>query len=146
MTLLAEGPGEPLGMGGRYDELLGRYDAPTPATGFAFEVDNVSWALSDAGVSLEGSLPLRVLVAGGSYAKRRATAELWRRQNARVAEVSAGTPEDAKDYARAWDYDLLIWQPGREAILTRIKDGRSRTSRGEPGHDELCWARAGSTA
>ncbi|MBW2586898.1 MAG: ATP phosphoribosyltransferase regulatory subunit, partial [Deltaproteobacteria bacterium] len=61
MTLLAAGPGEPLGMGGRYDDLLGRYDAPAPATGFAFEVDNVLWALSDAGVSLRGELPLRVV-------------------------------------------------------------------------------------
>ena len=74
MTLLAAGPGEPLGMGGRYDDLLSRYDAPAPATGFAFEVDNVLWALSEAGVSLKGELPLRVVVAGGSYARRRKTA------------------------------------------------------------------------
>ena len=79
MTLLAAGPGEPLGMGGRYDDLLGRYDAPAPATGFAFEVDNVLWALSEAGVSLRGELPLRVVVAGGSYATPRQDGSgLWR--------------------------------------------------------------------
>ena len=143
MTLLAEGPGEPLGMGGRYDELLGRYEAPAPATGFAFEVDNVSWALSEAGISLEGELPLRVLVSGGSYARRRDTAEQWRARGARVSEVSSSRLEGAKRYAKSWDYDLLVWQPGSEAKLTRMKDGRSRTLRGELTDALFHWARAG---
>jgi ATP phosphoribosyltransferase regulatory subunit len=148
MTLLAAGPGEPLGMGGRYDDLLGRYDAPAPATGFAFEVDNVLWALSDAGVSLRGELPLRVVVAGGSYARRSKTAALWRNCGARVAVIPAKSDNEAKQYAKAWDYDLLIWQPGNRARLVRVQDGRSRALNGEPGDglfDELSsWARVGN--
>lgn len=148
MTLLAAGPGEPLGMGGRYDDLLRRYDAPSPATGFAFEVDNVLWALSEAGVSLEGKLPLRAVVAGGSYARRRKTAELWRSRGARVAVIPSKSPDEAKHYAKAWDYDLLIWHQGSDARLTRLKDGRTRPLEGEPG-DELfvkliSWARVGN--
>jgi ATP phosphoribosyltransferase regulatory subunit len=144
MTLLAEGPGEPLGMGGRYDDLLGRYGAPSPATGFAFEVDNVSWALSEADISLEGELPLRVLVAGGTRARQRSTAAQWRSIGARVAVVPSKTADEAKRYATAWDYDLLIWQSGSEAKLTRMKDGRTRTLRGEPGDAVLSWARVGN--
>jgi len=148
MTLLAAGPGEPLGMGGRYDDLLSRYDAPAPATGFAFEVDNVLWALSEAGAGLQGELPLRVLVAGGSYGRGRNTANLWRNRGARVAVVTVKSLGKAKEYAKAWDYDLLIWQRGTSARLTRLRDGRTRTLNAEPS-DELfdecfSWARIGN--
>jgi ATP phosphoribosyltransferase regulatory subunit len=135
-------------MGGRYDDLLSRYDAPAPATGFAFEVDNVLWALSDAGVSLRGQLPLRVVVAGGSYARRRTTAELWRSRGARVAVLPAKSENEAKQYAKAWDYDLVIWQQGNSARLSRVQDWRSRALEGEPIDelfDELSsWARVGN--
>ena len=144
MTLLAEGPGEPLGMGGRYDDLLGRYDAPAPATGFAFDVDNVAWALSAAGISLEGALPLRVLIAGGTRAKQRAVAEQWRARGARVAAVSSKTMSEAKKYARAWDYDVLVWQPGGSGKLTRMSDGRSRSVAGEPTDAVWSWATVGN--
>jgi ATP phosphoribosyltransferase regulatory subunit len=147
MTLLAAGPGEPLGMGGRYDDLLGRYDAPAPATGFAFEVDNVMWALSDAGVSLRGQLPLRVVVAGGSYERRRSVAEAWRNRGARVAVLATKSDSDAKQYAKAWDYDLLVWQQGNGGRLTRVQDGRTRTLKGELSdalfEQLLAWARVG---
>jgi ATP phosphoribosyltransferase regulatory subunit len=147
MTLLAAGPGEPLGMGGRYDDLLRRYDAPAPATGFAFEVDNVLWALSEADVSLEGKLPLRALVAGGSDARRRRAAELWRSRSARVAVISSKSAAEAKRYAKAWDYDLLIWHQGSGARLTRLRDGRTRLLAGEPGDalvgKLISWARVG---
>ncbi len=148
MTLLAAGPGEPLGMGGRYDDLLGRYEAPAPATGFAFEVDNVLWALSDAGVSLRGQLPLRVVVAGGSYARRRKTAEAWRNRGARVAVLPAKSDDEAQQYAKAWDYDLSIWQQGNSGRLTRVQDGRTRALKGEPSDalfEELfAWTRVGN--
>ena len=150
MTLLAAGPGEPLGMGGRYDDLLRRYDAPAPATGFAFEVDNVLWALAEAGVSLEGKLPLRAVVAGGSYARRRRTAELWRRVGARVAVIPAKSADEARRYAKAWDYDLLIWHQGSGARLTRLADGHTRALDIEPGDEQfeklISWARVGNEA
>jgi ATP phosphoribosyltransferase regulatory subunit len=146
MTLLAEGPGEPLGMGGRYDDLLGRYDTPAPATGFAFEVDNVAWALTEAGISLRASLPVRVVVAGGTAARRRALAETWRSRGARVAVVPSKSVEEATEYARAWDYDLLIWQRGTKGELIRVSDGRSRPLEGEPDDMLLSWARVGNGA
>jgi ATP phosphoribosyltransferase regulatory subunit len=38
--------GEPLGGGGRYDELLGRFGRPLPAVGFALGVDKLHIALA----------------------------------------------------------------------------------------------------
>ena len=139
MTLLAEGPGEPLGLGGRYDHLLGRYEAPAPATGFAFEVDNVLWALSDAEISLGAQLPLRVLVAGGTSVRKRKTADRWRAEGMRVATVPAKTVDEARRYAKSWDYDLLVWQQGKATRLTRLSDGRSRALDGEPDSAVVSW-------
>ena len=117
MTLLAEGPGEPLGMGGRYDDLLGRYGAPSPATGFAFEVDNVSWALSEAGVSLDASSRLRVLVAGGTL--RQAPERRGRSGGPRGARVAVIPSEDRRRSEavtrRRGTTILLIWQTGKQA-------------------------------
>ncbi|MDX6715470.1 MAG: phosphoribosyltransferase regulatory subunit, partial [Baekduia sp.] len=38
--------GEPLGGGGRYDDLLGRFGRPLPAVGFALHVDRLHLALA----------------------------------------------------------------------------------------------------
>jgi ATP phosphoribosyltransferase regulatory subunit len=70
--LLAEGPGEPLGSGGRYDTLFERFDLPCPAAGFAFHISNVCWALEGQG----GPAPVRprVLVSARASLARRAPA------------------------------------------------------------------------
>ncbi|MBK8168838.1 MAG: ATP phosphoribosyltransferase regulatory subunit [Sandaracinaceae bacterium] len=61
-TLLAEGPGEPIGAGGRYDNLLAQSDRPLPATGFGLDVDHLEWALASSAAKL-AAVPLRVVVA-----------------------------------------------------------------------------------
>ncbi|MEO5726557.1 MAG: ATP phosphoribosyltransferase regulatory subunit, partial [Byssovorax sp.] len=70
--LLAPGPGEPFGAGGRYDDLLARFDAPMPATGFALHLDPVAWALEAAGVPDER--PPSVLVLASAAAEAQAQA------------------------------------------------------------------------
>jgi len=57
---LPDGPGEAVGSGGRYDDLLGRFGVPMPAAGFALDLDNLAWALRVRG-SEDTALP-RVLV------------------------------------------------------------------------------------
>ncbi len=59
--VLAPGAGEAVGGGGRYDDLLGRFDAPMPAVGFALSLEAVERALEAAG-RREVQSP-RVLVA-----------------------------------------------------------------------------------
>lgn len=49
--LLAHGPGEPIASGGRYDTLLPRFGLrDTPAAGFAFDLNNLCWALETEAV------------------------------------------------------------------------------------------------
>lgn len=47
-SIYAEGPGEPIGGGGRYDDLLSRFGAPMPAVGFGLDLDALEWALRSA--------------------------------------------------------------------------------------------------
>lgn len=44
-SIYAEGPGEPIGGGGRYDDLLARFGSPMPAVGFGLDLDALEWAL-----------------------------------------------------------------------------------------------------
>src|SRR5690606_27952373 len=64
-TILAHGPGEPLGSGGRYDGLLARFGAKAPATGFGLDLSNVEWALVTAGRWVDAPRPVRFVVSGG---------------------------------------------------------------------------------
>lgn len=60
--VLADGPGEALGGGGRYDELLARFGAPMPAAGFALDLDHLAWAARVSGAAEPRAT--RVAVAG----------------------------------------------------------------------------------
>ena len=42
--VFAKDLGVPLGRGGRYDSLLGKFGAPCPSTGFAFDAEQLQWA------------------------------------------------------------------------------------------------------
>lgn len=107
--LLAPGPGEPFGAGGRYDDLLRRFDAPMPATGFALHLDAVAWALEAAGVADER--PPAVLVVAGDRAEALA-------QALRALEIPAviHAAEGAEAHARAWYFSHLI----TEGAITKI--------------------------
>jgi hypothetical protein len=62
--------------------------------------------------------------------------------------IPAKSADEAKRYAKAWDYDLLVWQRGSGAQLTRLKDGRTRTLKGQPSDESfselVSWARVGN--
>jgi ATP phosphoribosyltransferase regulatory subunit len=99
--LLAEGPGEPIGSGGRYDDLLARFGAPMPAAGFALDLDNLSWALRMQG--REETLEPRILVALGV------------RSGAICAALRAAglgcvvAPEgDSELFAKAWGFSHVL--------------------------------------
>ncbi len=103
--LLAEGPGEPLGSGGRYDTLFERFDLPCPAAGFAFDIGNVCWALEANGITEQKSP--RVLV--GLPASGGRAALLLRELRARGLACALG-PEgaDGGAYGRQWDYTHVL--------------------------------------
>lgn len=97
--LLAEGPGEPIGSGGRYDRLLERFGVPMPAIGFALQLDAVAWARAAAG--LVEARPRRVLLT----AEAASLAGALRDAGEQVAVVLAA---DAEAYARAWGFTHIV--------------------------------------
>lgn len=122
-NVLASGPGESVGTGGRYDALLARYGQPFPATGMALHLGNLAWALAHEGRSFEPDRALRVVVVG----QRPEVDEL----RARGVEVSlfpeelAGSRalQTALAYARAWSYDLVLL--GKTPKVTRVSTGET---------------------
>jgi ATP phosphoribosyltransferase regulatory subunit len=100
-AIYAAGPGEPLGGGGRYDELLARFGAPMPAVGFGLDLDALERALDTAAVTKDPRDG--VVVVGAADDPRIAGLRARGR-----AAVAAATEEAARDYARAWGF-RLVW-------------------------------------
>ena len=113
--VLAEGPGEALGGGGRYDDLLARFGAPMPAAGFALDLDHLAWARRVAGV-LEAP-PLRILVADDDGEALAAAL--------RARGIAAGLAPRAraKEHAAAWRYAAVLTREGPGWALERLDTG-----------------------
>jgi ATP phosphoribosyltransferase regulatory subunit len=112
--VLAAGPGEPIGAGGRYDDLLGRFDAPMPAVGFALYLDAVAWAREDAGQ--EDAPPKGAVVAtrAGDDA-----APLLAALRARGVVAVAHPLEGAAAYAAAWRFTHVVTIDGDPGATAR---------------------------
>ncbi len=118
-TMLAAGPGEPLGGGGRYDELLGRFGLPAPATGFALDVGNVAWALERAGTPFGAKRAMRLVSTGPWDHLERVL---------RAAGVTVSRLDEASkalEFARAWGYDGIV-RVGERVQVQRARDGKKR--------------------
>lgn len=101
-SLYAAGPGEPIGAGGRYDDLLARFGAPMPAVGLAIDVDGLAWALREAG---RGGAPRDgVVVVGGTDALLAAI----RRRGVPAVASPARDVERANAYARSWRFAAVV--------------------------------------
>lgn len=132
--LLAEGPGEPLGSGGRYDSLFERFGPPCPAAGFAFDLSNLCWALEAAGI--DDQPDHRVLVCAESADVGRELARALRASGIACAlgahspldaSASAAAPLDAtaeaETYAVRWDYTHVLVLSGTRGELKRLGSG-----------------------
>jgi ATP phosphoribosyltransferase regulatory subunit len=97
----AEGPGEAVGAGGRYDELLGRFGAPMPAVGFALDVDGLVWARRSVGLDEAGHHG--VVVVGAPDDPR--LLALRAKGTPAVASPSAAT---AETYRAAWGFAKVL--------------------------------------
>lgn len=125
--ILAEGPGEPICSGGRYDNLLSRFGAPYPATGFALYVDNLQWALKRAGEASQQPTA-RFAVALGEDGRAGETLAAALRAEGRVAALvpAASSADVALAFARGWGYAAaLVPQLGGFRAI-RTADGRAQ--------------------
>jgi ATP phosphoribosyltransferase regulatory subunit len=108
--IFAPGPGEAVGAGGRYDELLAGFGAPMPAIGFGFDLDALEWALRAAGV--KHAAERRVVVVGDEAR----AAELRARG---VTAACAATRSDALEWARGWGFSQVL----DGAVLVDVQTG-----------------------
>ncbi len=99
--IYADGPGEAVASGGRYDELLARFGAPMPAVGFAIDLDRLAWALRTAGSA--PAVEPRVIFVGASS---RVHAHALRQ--AGMAAIVLGDRDEAVAYAHAWDFAFIV--------------------------------------
>jgi ATP phosphoribosyltransferase regulatory subunit len=103
-SIYAEGPGDAIGAGGRYDELLSRFGAPMPAVGFGLDLDALAWALRSAGHGPRADEGVVVVGAGDD-------ARIGALRARGVATVAAPTLDVALGYARAWGIEA-VWSGG----------------------------------
>ena len=122
----ADGPGSPVGAGGRYDSLLGRFGAPRAAAGFALSLDHLAWALESVG--REEASELRLLTVGASEALLTGLRRLG--VPCAVAVTAAGA--DTLGYASAWRFSHVLEVEGVSASLIRVSDERRSPAPLEP--------------
>ncbi len=122
----AEGPGSPIGAGGRYDGLLGRFGAPRAAAGFALSLDHVAWALESIG--REEPAPSRVLAIGASEA----LLDQLRARGVPCATANLAPGADALAYAGAWRYSHVLEVGAASATLVRVSDRSKKSVLPEP--------------
>lgn len=129
--LLAPGPGQPVGSGGRYDGLLERFGVPQAAAGFAVDLDNLAWALSSSGRVEDPELRVLVVRTGESdEAAERELLSALRSRSIRCAPAPAG---DAAAYGRAWHYSHLVELAAGGATLHALAGGGQETLSGNAG-------------
>jgi ATP phosphoribosyltransferase regulatory subunit len=124
-SILAHGPGEALGGGGRYDNLLGRFGSPAPATGFALDLGNLQWTLRAAGRGGMATSRLRIVVAGGDGRRVQAAAGRLRRADVVAATLPETDAQHCLAFARAWGYDAVLRMTRGAIRLLRASDGSS---------------------
>ena len=131
-AVLAAGPGEEVGGGGRYDDLLGRYGAPMAATGFALDLGHLQWTLTASGRdAADPDGGLRVVITGTDGAAADAFARKLRDTGIVAATVPKSGVKDALAFAQSWGYHGAVVLTRGSARVVRSVDG-SATSVAKP--------------
>jgi ATP phosphoribosyltransferase regulatory subunit len=145
-SVFAAGPGEAVASGGRYDQLLDRYGKSQPATGAGIDLENLLWALDQAGHAWREGPSLRFTVSGSDLGCGRRAADALHEAGFVAALLPESNASAAVAYARAWSYDVCIdFSEGRAAAV-RVSDGQERDLSGELSEPSIqalaAWARA----
>jgi len=125
------GLGRAVCLGGRYDQLTARYGYPAPATGFAFDLLNLLFALDHRLDEVAAaSTDVLLFQRGADKGPAQRLAQALRARGCSVARDSIDRGlEESLDYARRMNYRyLMIVDEGAAGIrLLRLADGAERT-------------------
>ena len=127
------GFGQAVCAGGRYDGLTERYGYPAPATGFAFNLYNLLFALNgNLDQHVEEGTNFLLFSSGEDKAPAQRLAALLRNQGYSVArDIIERKQAESLDYARRMHYRfLMVLNPAQEEItIINTSDGQeTRTS------------------
>jgi ATP phosphoribosyltransferase regulatory subunit len=106
-SILAHGPGEALGGGGRYDTLLARFGFDATATGFALDLGNLQWTLRTSGGAQQPREP-RLAVASDDEHRAHVLAEKLRKSGLITATLIETDQARCLAFARTWGYDAVL--------------------------------------
>jgi len=137
----APGLGLPLAGGGRYDGVLGAFDAPAPAVGFALGLERLMIALVEQGarVSVRGL----DAVVGGDAASALALARALREVGWHVALSQRTGLELVRAAERLGAAEALLARPGQDAVrLDKSGEPASPLERPLPYPPTTTWAEA----
>jgi ATP phosphoribosyltransferase regulatory subunit len=127
-SVLAHGPGEALGSGGRYDNLLARFGFDAPATGFALDLGHLQWTIRAAGSHGTSAHDVRIAIAGSDRRRVQAAAEVLRRADVVAATLPPGDAQRRLAFARTWGYHaVLTLGRGGSLRLQRVADASIHT-------------------
>lgn len=131
-SIYADGPGEPIGAGGRYDELLSRFGSPMAAVGFGLDLDALAWALRSAGAPAE---PRAGVVLVGAVDDARVAALRARG----IPTVAVATHDAALTHARSWGF-AAVWN-GSTVLDVRTEAASNVDGGGDVNHVAALVAR-----
>lgn len=124
------GMGRSVCNGGRYDNLTARYGYPAPATGFAFNLLNLLFALDgELNGGGDRASDLLVFQAGSDKEKAQRLAKALRDRGFSVArDIIPRGVEETLDYGRRMNYRFVVIIGDEEDVrLIRLSDGLERT-------------------
>jgi len=119
--ILAEGPGQALASGGRYDALYSQFGVARPAAGGALHLDHLRWALQSRGHAPGGKKSPRVLVVESSSGSGEKLIDALR--GAGIATVLNQGNTNILSYAHAWRFSHIVRvnEAGSECRLSRLE-------------------------
>jgi len=125
------GFGQAVCSGGRYDGLTARYGFPAPATGFAFSLLNLLFALDkELDERVDVGTDILLFSAAADKAPAHRLAAVLRAQGYSVArDIITRDRQASQDYARRMHFRhlLIINQDAGQLSLVNIADGRETT-------------------
>ncbi|MEK6684601.1 MAG: ATP phosphoribosyltransferase regulatory subunit [Nitrospirota bacterium] len=130
--MFAKDLGVPLGRGGRYDSLIGKFGSPCPSTGFAFDAEQLQWAWQKSvGTVPEAGTDVLVLETQRNRVRLFKWAGRIRKKGYRVIQhLETMDVKAALARARtAGSKHLFVLLNGERALLMDCRTGQERRGR-----------------